>query len=705
MASKFKSENGTLCMDIAKTSAQYIKGVGPDRLKLLKRLGIATVEDCLNHFPRRYEDRSNLKAISDLRVDEYQTVKAKVHASSVFRTRQGRSIFQLVVADSSEKKIYCLWFNQPYMKRNFRIGDTIILYARVQKTTRLQMIHPEYEIIREDRQGEESIHTGIIVPIYPLVSGVNQRRLRSIVKHCLQQYGRYVSESLSTNIRARHKLLDIYSAIKNIHFPVNTRQMEQARRRLVFDEFFILQLALALRRYKMKSAPKGKAHQTEGKLQEEFFKALPFKLTPAQQRTIEDIKKDMASPKPMHRLVQGEVGSGKTAISCYGLLLTVANKHQGAIMVPTEILARQHYITLSNLFSSLGIRVVLLINGMPKAEKEEALKLIESGEADIVIGTHTLIQKSISFKNLGLVVIDEQHKFGVEQRVMLKSKTQNPDMMVMTATPIPRTMAMTLYGDMDISVVDELPQGKRDVQTLWMDTSQLDEAYDFIKKELNEKRQAYIIYPVIDESAALKSEGAVKKYNELKDEVFKEFKVGLLHGRMNDEDKCSIMQEFKKGGLDILVATTIVEVGIDVPNASIMVIENAERFGLSQLHQLRGRIGRSKNRSYCILISQAQTEEAVQRLEAISKTEDGFKIAEEDLNIRGPGELFGKRQHGLPELVLGNIVSDVDILEEARREAFQMIAEDPHLAEERHKRLRDILMQNFKEKFQLSTVG
>jgi ATP-dependent DNA helicase RecG len=614
------------------------------------------------------------------------------------------TIFQLVVGDDTGK-IYCLWFHQPYMKKYFKEQDTVILYGKVQKPSTLQIIHPEYEIIRADEQKEETIHTGRIVPIYPLVSGINQRSLRWIIKHAVKQYASYVEETLPTNIRARCRLLDLRSAIKNIHFPVNNRQKDEARKRLVFDEFFILQLALALRRYKMKYAPEGKVHRAEGKLQEEFFKLLPFELTGSQKKTIEDIKKDMSSPNPMHRLVQGEVGSGKTAVSAYALLLTAANDHQGAIMVPTEILAKQHYLTLSNLFSSLGINVVLLINGLSKKEKEEATGLIESGEADIIVGTHTLIQQKIRFKDLGLIVVDEQHKFGVEQRTILKTKTKNPHILVMTATPIPRTMAMTLYGDMDISVIDELPQGKRDVQTLWVERSQLEYVYNFVKDQIKLKRQAYIVYPVIDESEALGSEGALKMYSRLKDEVFKDFKVGLIHGRLSDEEKTKIMKDFKAGKIDILVATTIIEVGIDIPNASVMVIENAERFGLSQLHQLRGRIGRGKFSSYCILVADAGTEEARQRLEVISRTEDGFQIAQEDLNIRGPGELFGKRQHGLPELQLGNVISDVDILEEARKEAFDLIAEDPALKEERHSKLKDLLIHAFKDRFHLGLMG
>jgi ATP-dependent DNA helicase RecG len=691
-------------VDITNTSAQYIKGVGPDRLKLLKRLGISTIKDSLRYFPARYEDRSNIKPISQLKPDIFQTIKGKVVSSSIFRTRSAMTIFQLVVSDGTAR-LYCLWFRQPYMKKYFKENDIIILYGKIQKTTKLQVIHPEYEIIRGEAGQEDTVHTGRIVPIYPLASGINQRNLRRIIKNSIEQYASYAGEILPVRIQARHKLLDMCSAIKNIHFPSNESQRERARRRIVFDEFFLLQLILAIKRYRLKNMLNGKAHMVEQRKEEEFFNALPFKLTDAQKRVIEDIKVDMRNPRPMHRLIQGEVGSGKTLISAYGFFLTVTNNHQGAIMVPTEILAKQHYLAFCGLFAPLGITIALLINGMKKKEKEKVLQSIASGSVDIVVGTHTLIQKKIEFRDLGLLVIDEQHKFGVEQRGALKIKAKNYDMLIMTATPIPRTMAMTLYGDMDISIVDELPQGKRDVKTMWVDSSRINEVYDFVKVQLKEKKQAYIIYPVIDESSALKSEGAAKMYKKLQNNIFRDFKVGLIHGRLDDNEKHDIMKNFKKRKIDLLVATTIVEVGIDISNASVMVIENAERFGLSQLHQLRGRIGRGKGPSYCLLVSDARTEEARQRLEAISNTEDGFKIAQKDLDIRGPGELFGKRQHGLPELALGNLLSDVDILEEARKEAFSLVEEDPKLCHPSYAELRRELNENFKDKFHFGLIG
>lgn len=708
-------------IDISKVSAQYIKGVGPDRANLLKRLGIMSIRDCFWHFPKRYEDRSKLITIAEIAAprklcseqelysisdnEGYYTIKGVVVSSGLFRGRTRTTILQVMVSDGTGK-IKALWFNQPYLKDYFVTGQELYLYGNFQSSSRgIQIIHPEYEFISEEKTEDDIIHTARIVPIYPLVSGINQRRLRNIIKKCISQYVSNVQDYLPTNIRARQRLLDLRSAIKNIHFPYNERQKDEARRRLVFDEFFILQLALAIKRYNAKYRALGISNKISEDFDKEFFSNLPFKLTDSQVNVIEDIKKDMASPNSMHRLVQGEVGSGKTMICAYALYLSSRNNYQSALMVPTEILARQHYITLTNIFSPMGISTGLLINGMPKKEKDSILKTAASGEIDVLVGTHSLIQRSADFKNLGLVVMDEQHKFGVEQRALLKSKSKRADVLVMSATPIPRTMAMTLYGDMDISVVGALPHGKRDVRTLWLEKSQRDKAYEFVKEQVSFGQQAYIVYPVIDESESLRSDGAVKMFDVLSNGIFKDFKVGLLHGRMTDDEKVYVMNNFKKGDVNILIATTIVEVGVDVSNATVMIIEGAERFGLSQLHQLRGRIGRERKSSYCVLISDADTDEARQRLEILSRTDEGAKIAEEDLSIRGPGELFGRRQHGFPELRIANLVSDVDVLKDARKEAFALIEIDPLLKRSSHSAIRQLLVEQFKDKFYLGMIG
>ncbi|MFH0731834.1 MAG: ATP-dependent DNA helicase RecG [Candidatus Omnitrophota bacterium] len=691
-------------VDTATTSARYIKGVGPQRLAMLKRLDIATVADCLNHFPARYEDRSNIKPISQLTDAEPQTFAGKILTSSIFRTKTGHTIFQLAISDDTAS-IYALWFNQPYMKKYFNKGDKVIMFGKVQRKGKLQIIHPEYEIIKDDEEDKNTkVHTGRIVPIYPLVSGINQRRLRSIMKSCIDQYGFYAHEYMPVDMQARNHMLDFKSAIKNIHFPVNERQRQEARRRLVFDEFLFLQLALALRRHKIKTETPIKSHDIANEFKQEFLKTLDFSLTKAQVNVIDEIENDMASTKPMHRLLQGEVGSGKTVISAYALALTANNLHQGIIMAPTEILAQQHYVTITKILSPLGIEVCLLVNDMPAKDKQKSQEIIRSGQAQVVVGTHTLIQEGINFKDLGLVVIDEQHKFGVEQRATFKNKGYNPHILVMSATPIPRTLAMCVYGDMDISVLDELPLGPRNVETYLIQPDELEKVYEFLKQEIAKGRQGYIISPVIEKSLKLEIEGAEKLFETLT-QKFDKLKLGLMHGRLKADQKTKTMAAFKKGKIDILVCTTVVEVGIDVPNATVMIVNNAERFGLSQLHQLRGRIGRGKFQSYCILISEQKTEEAQARLEAMLNTDDGFKIAEEDMAIRGTGEVFGTRQHGMPELQLANLVEDIEILEQARKEAFELINIDPNLQNPRNKLLKQRLADKFKDTFRFGLTG
>lgn len=691
-------------MDIEKVSSRYIKGVGPQRQNMLKRLNISTVSDCLCHVPKRYEDRSNIKPIAQLILNEAQTFMGEVLTSGIFRTKKGQTIFQLAISDGTAK-IYALWFNQPYMKKYFNKDNKVIMYGRIQRRGKLEVIHPEYEIIKDDGEGKfDKIHTGRIVPIYPLVSGVNQRRLRSIIKSCLEQYSSYIKEYMPVDIRARQHLLDLKSALLNIHFPINERQKKEAHRRLVFDEFMLLQIALALRRHRIKTAAYGIAHIVTDEFKNEFIKTLPFTLTKAQTKATEQIGRDMISGKPMHRLLQGEVGSGKTAVSAYALALTVYNGHQGIIMVPTEILARQHYLTLSKMLLPLGVEVVLLINEMPKKEKIETIELIQSGEAGVIVGTHTLIQNAVKFKDLGLVIIDEQHKFGVEQRAAFKNKGYNPHILVMSATPIPRTLAMCLYGDMDISIIDEMPLGPRQVETFLVSPDQRERGYDFLKEEIKKGRQGYIVTPVIEKSEKLQIVGVKKLYEKLQQE-FGNFKLALMHGRLKPDKKTKTMADFKKGKIDILVCTTVIEVGIDIPNASVMIIENAERFGLSQLHQMRGRIGRGILQSYCILISEQRTENAISRLEAMVKTDNGFQIAEEDMAIRGTGEVFSTRQHGLPELELADLEQDIEILEQARQEAFRLIKEDPTLKTPRHQILKEKLLAKFKDTFTLGMTG
>ena len=524
---------------------------------------------------------------------------------------------------------------------------------------------------------------------------------------------------------ARQRVVDAKFAVRNIHFPSSFECLEKAYRRIVFEEFFMLQLALAIRRKDIKTQGMGLNHSVSGDILEGFKRSLPFELTLGQKKAISDIERDMSSGKPMNRLVEGDVGSGKTIVAAYALVMTVQNGFQGVIMAPTEILARQHFINLSELLMPLGVNVGLLVGGLGQDARAALYSDIREGRIDVVVGTHAVIQEPVEFKRVGLAVIDEQHKFGVEQRAILKQKDYAPHVMVMTATPIPRTLALTVYGDLDISIIKELPKGRKPIATYWVDEKKRDAMYGFVREELKKGRQAYVVCPLIEESRAVgrgqwvgKKKGgneemwdkkeaasATQMFERISTEIFPDFKVGLLHGKMSSEEKEKVMKDFKKGKIKVLISTIVIEVGIDVPNATIMLIENAERFGLSQLHQLRGRIGRGEHESYCLLMADPRTDEAKERLKAIEGTLDGFQIAEADLNIRGPGEFFGTRQHGLPEIRFGNILKDFDIMEMARKEAFQVVARDPDLKEEHHRLLHAALMSRFKERIGLAGVA
>jgi len=680
---------------LSEIPVRYVKGVGPARAETLKRLEIETVEDLLYHFPRRYEDRSQFKPISQVKVGEYETVKGEILTLGGHRIGKGKSIFKVKVGDETGA-IYAVWFNQPYMKNWFKAGDKIILYGKVERYKEIQITAPEFEIIAEE--GKETIHTGRIVPIYPLTEGLSSRSLRSITKNALDKYAEDIQETLPVDICARQKLLDLRQAVGNMHFPESEALRQAAYGRIVFDEFFILQLALALRKAKIKEANNGVAHKVGGELLGSFKALIPFDLTDAQKKAIEDIEKDMASSKPMNRLLEGDVGSGKTIVAAYALVLTVQNGYQGALMVPTEILARQHFNNLNRLLRPLGINIVLLTNAVAGEPRDEINRMTENGTANIIVGTHALIQEAVKFKNLGLVVMDEQHKFGVDQRQHLKEKGLNPDVLFMTATPIPRTLAMTLYGDLDLSVLDQMPEGRIPPKAYWVGEERRQGVYKFIAQEASAGRQAFIVYPVIEKGKKQDLRAATEMFAKFKGEIFPQFKVGLIHGRLEDTEKERVMDDFKTGKVQILVSTTVIEVGIDNPNVSVMLIENPERFGLSQLHQLRGRIGRGNQKSYCILLSETGSEQARKRLKALISTTSGFNIAEEDLRIRGPGEFFGIRQHGLPELRYANLVSDVRQLEAARKEAFDLINRDTDLSLPNHKQLKEIIKRKFLEK-------
>ena len=719
------------------TSIQYLKGIGPKRAESFIARGVRTIEDLLYYFPRRYEDRTNFSSISEVQEGQIYTLKAEVLAGGQRNSwrRRAFSITEAVFGDDTGK-ISCVWFNQPYLNEYLKVGAFCILYGKVERYNgKLQMHNPEFEFI--DSADNDSLSMGRIVPVYTLPRGFSQRSLRSLIKKAFDEFLPKINDALPFDLRNRNNLLNLAQSLLNIHFPQDLTLQQQAHTRLSFEEFLIFQLPLVLRKLNRKEK-KGIQHTVNGKLIDDFISNLPFELTTAQQKVLAEIKTDMASSQAMQRLLQGDVGSGKTVVATVACLIAIQSGHQAAFMAPTEILARQHYekiilqlegIALSEapradvapapewklgqcspcgencagVRQAAKLRVGLLTS--QDKEKEKIYEDIKKGNIDLIIGTHALLQEEVSFKDLSFIVIDEQHKFGVGQRALLPKKGNNPDVLIMTATPIPRTLAITLYGDLDISVINQLPLGRVPIKTLHFSQEDSQKGYSLVKEELSRGRQAYIIYPVIEESYALDIAGAKKMYAELKAGEFKNFRPGLIHGKLKSKEQEAVMSKFKNGELDLLVSTTILEVGIDIANATCMIIASAQRFGLSQLHQLRGRIGRGKLQSFCILISDNQTQDANARLQAMVASNDGFYIAEEDLRIRGPGEFFGNRQHGLAELRIANPLTQMHLLKTAREEAINLLSKDARLAERPHQLLKEKLLQRFPEYEKLMLVG
>ncbi|WP_333654433.1 ATP-dependent DNA helicase RecG [Dissulfurispira sp.] len=670
---------------------QYVRGVGPQRARLLDRLGIKTVRDALFYLPYRYEDRSSIKKIALLRPEEINTVTGKILKADVIIPNPRRpklKIFELAVSDGSGL-LRAKWFNQTYLKKIFKPGQEVVLYGTVKynyRGTGFEIINPEYEILDENdnepNPSAQGIHTGRIAPIYRSTEGLSQKQLRNIMYSVLNSSVSAISDPIPSEIIKAYNLPDLQESISNVHFPPPTSSLDDLNRgtspfhqRLAFDELFTLQLGLAAVK-KGEVLEKGIVFSPDGRLINGLLNKLPFKLTGAQERVFKDILKDMQSSAPMNRLLQGDVGSGKTIVALMSMLAAVECGYQSALMVPTEILAEQHYINIHRLVEDLGLNIHLLTG----SKKNKEVEVVASGDADIVIGTHALIQEGVSFKKLGIIVIDEQHRFGVMQRATLRKKGRRviPDTLIMTATPIPRTLALTLYGDLDYSVIDELPPNRSPIITKLFSEKNKNQIYSLIEEETRKGRQAYVVYPVIEESEKTDLKSAITGAEGLQ-KIFPHLKVNLIHGRMKPVEREEVMKEFKNGNIHILVSTTVIEVGVDVPNATLMVIIHAERFGLAQLHQLRGRVGRGSSQSYCILLSYGGSEDARKRLEVMVKTTDGFRIAEEDLNIRGPGEFFGTRQSGMPDLKVANLLRDAKILEMARKEAFSLIERDSAL--------------------------
>ncbi|HLB94566.1 MAG TPA: ATP-dependent DNA helicase RecG [Nitrospiria bacterium] len=741
--------NRTLDMEKWEQPVQYLKGIGPRRAELLGRLGVRTLEELLYFLPWRYEDRSRLSPIRDLVPNVDQTIDGVIQSirSTVTHRRRFRIVEVLVGDDTGS--IVARWFNQPYLGKLFKSGQRVMLSGKVKINSfhgyGLELENPIYELLEEESppkadQGESAsggavapgLHTGRIVPIYHETRGLTSRQIRTLIRQVLDDFSPKIPERLPASMRETYRFPSLSESLERVHFPSQeagldalSRFRTDAHQRLIFDEFLLLQLGLGLRRkgtsLEAKVRPERvapNAFQTEGRHALRFLSSLPYHLTAAQKRVLEEIKRDMAGPHPMNRLLQGDVGCGKTVVAVAAMAISVDNGYQAALMTPTEILAEQHYLTVKQLVKRLGLSSALLIQGLSRRTRLTVERGVAEGIVDLVVGTHALIQEGVRFHKLGLAIIDEQHKFGVMQRASLTQKGYHPDVLVMTATPIPRTLALSVYGDLDLSVIDEMPQGRGRIKTRLYRESQRSEAYGLIDKQIREGRQAYVVYPLVEESEKTDLKAAVKMAQHLQQEVFPRLKVGLLHGRMKTEEKEHMMEAFKRRKVQVLVATTVVEVGLDIPNATVMLVEHADRFGLAQLHQLRGRVGRGPHPSYCLLMagppkadssvsggSGELTGEAQRRLEVLVRSHDGFVIAEEDLKIRGPGEFFGTRQSGLPELRVASILRDAGWLSKARSEAQQILKEDPSLTAPDHIELREAVYRKWKDRLDLSRIG
>ncbi len=717
--------------DLWRLPVRFAKGVGPKRTSVLQRLGIETVEDALWTIPWRYEDRSVMTPIGNLVPGMVASICGIVEKCEAKRIRNRRlSVLEVGIEDQSGR-LQVTFFNQAYLEDVLTVGTRVMMSGRVIAGRRDWMVPrmdvAQYEIVGEDV--ESALHVGRIVPVYHETKGWTSRQMRVLVRNLLTDHGVDLIDHLPVPLRARQRLISLHEAFQDVHFPkagtdghLLERGKTAAHRRMAFEEFLLLQLALASRYRSVHEEAKEVRFNPRTPLLARLTSLLPFRLTTAQERVIREIFRDMISPRPMNRLVQGDVGSGKTAVALQAIVMACGSGYQAALMAPTEILAEQHYRNLSGLLQALGLQTVFMRGGEKASVKSAQAEQLAAGDVHVAIGTHALLQQDVTFKNLGLAVIDEQHKFGVLQRKTMIEKGYKPDVLVLTATPIPRTLAMTVYGDLDVSVIDVLPPGRKPVRTFLFSEGKRRRAYQIVRDELRADRQAYIVYPLVEESEKVDLQAAMQGAEQLQQGEFSEFRVGLLHGRMKASEKEAVMAEFKSGTIQLLIATTVIEVGVDVPNATVILIEHAERFGLAQLHQLRGRVGRGSHQAYCLLMAQhlgrGKTESrrgtpgseksmsaAGDRLEALVRSNDGFVIAEDDLRIRGPGEFFGLRQWGMPEFRVADLVRDGDLLEQARQEAFSLLQSDPSLQEPAHQGLREAMLRKWEKKLDLGSIS
>lgn len=673
-------------MDL-RESVTLLKGVGPKKAEALKKLGISTMEDLVFFLPRSYEDRRNRVDISDAAEDQNSVVTGEVKLVVNDRYRGGRKQMLRLLVEDGTGSMEVVFFNAKYLQHSFRTGRKYTFFGKVTRNFgKMQMIHPEFS----DADGMED---GIL-PVYPLTKGISQREMRTWQKLLKRAYS-MAEDILSSEVVERNRLCSLSYALENVHFPQEKQKLLEAKYRLIFDELLILQTGLFMARQNVTDGRNGIAFSPEADTGR-YIESLPYPLTGAQQRCVEEIERDLESSTAMNRLVQGDVGCGKTAVAEIAMYKAVKSGYQAVLMAPTEILAAQHFDGISRAFEAHGIRTAFLTGSLKAAQKREVLEQIATGEAQVIIGTHAVIQPDVDFSRLGLVITDEQHRFGVRQRVKLREKGENPNVLVMTATPIPRTLSVILYGDLDVSIIDELPPGRQQTVTRCLKSEKRGECYDFVEQQLKQGRQAYVVTPLIEESETLDAKSAEQVAAELK-KRFRGYSVELIHGAMSQDEKDRIMESFSRGETDVLVATVVIEVGINVPNATVIVIENSERFGLAQLHQLRGRVGRGSHRSYCFLILDGGSEIAEKRGQIMETSSDGFFIAEEDLKLRGPGEIFGTRQHGLPDLAITDLSKHMKILEQAKEEAKAMLADDPALDAPEHSALRRRITKLFGE--------